>query len=286
MAESRRRAESATAVGSPTGGTSLSVGDDILERPPVANDKMATSLIKDAPVAPCGQLHAHPLTRRAEHARELRMGNADGLERRRSMVMRRGHQLLGQSPGEIQEGRVGNVLGGPPQARAQKLDDARHCLRPLPEKGQELTARNEEQAARIARHGRCGAPFAVQQGDLAEEFSRAEDVEDQLLAIHGVHGESDAARQDAVEAVAGIALLEEYAPSRNSPATRALQQLQFIPRRQRGEEKMKAEQVLSRHSGGTVEPWPDGSLAICGSQHKTGSTLAAVDGTYRVDSPW
>src|SRR5262249_35634144 len=122
--------------------------------------------------------------------------------------------------------------------------------------GQELIARNEEQVARIARHARRGAPFAVQQGDFAEEFSRAEDVEDQLLAVHGVHGESDAARQDAVEAVAGIALLEEYVSHREAPAARALQQLLHIPRRQRGEERMEAEQVLWRHSNGTVEPWP------------------------------
>ena len=44
-----------------------------------------------------------------------------------------------------------------------------------------------------------------------------EDVQDQPLALHGVHGEGNAARQDAVEAVAGVALLEEYVAGRNAP---------------------------------------------------------------------
>ena len=68
----------------------------------------------------------------------------------------------------------------------------------------------------------------------------------------GVHGEGDAARQDAVEAVAGIALLEEDMSSRNTPATRALQQLLPSCADKRGEERMEAEQVLWRHSSGTV----------------------------------
>jgi acyl-CoA reductase-like NAD-dependent aldehyde dehydrogenase len=37
---------------------------------------------------------------------------------------------------------------------------------------------------------------------------------------------------------------------------------------------MEAEQVLWRHSTGTVEPWPTGSLAIYGNRHKV--RVAAV----------
>jgi hypothetical protein len=134
--------------------------------------------------------------------------------------------------------------------------------KPFPEKGHELIAADEEQLAGVARHGTRGAPLAVEQGDFAEKLSRAKYVEDQLLAVDGVHGEGNATRQYAVEAVAGIALLEKYAAGRNAPVTCAHPQLFHIPRRQCGEERMEAEQVLRRHSNDTVRPgelpvvWP------------------------------
>src|SRR4030095_10030856 len=126
---------------------------------------------------------------------------------------------------------------------------------------------NQRHAA-VARARRRGASFAIEQGDLAEEFSGTEDVQDQALALHGVHGEGDAAHQDAVEDIAGIAFLEEDVSGRNVPGPCALQQRVSVLLRKLGEERMEAEQVLGRHSSGTV-PWPTGSLASYGRRHKS-----------------
>lgn len=105
----------------------------------------------------------------------------------------------------------------------------------------------------IAGHGRRRATLAVEQGDLAEELARAEDIEDQFLAIEGVHCERDAACHDAIKAIARVALLEEDASCRNASTTRMFQQFLLVLRRQVGEEAMKAKQVLSRHSRTTVK---------------------------------
>ena len=53
LADSRRR----RAVRPPS-----AVGDDMLQRLPVADDKAAATLVEDTPVAPRGQLHAHALS--------------------------------------------------------------------------------------------------------------------------------------------------------------------------------------------------------------------------------
>src|SRR4029450_7422758 len=159
----------------------------------------------------------------------------------------------------------------PRHTPSQKLERARHRIGAVREEGHELLARNEQQVAGIACHGRRGAPFAVEQGDLAEELAGPEDVQDQSLAIYRIHGESDAARQDAVEAVAGVALLEEDVSRRDARAARTLGQLLRILRRQRSEEGMEAEQVLGRPSSSTVEPWSAGSLAYLRSPAQAGA---------------
>ena len=67
------------------------------------------------------------------------------------------------------------------------------------------------------------------------------------LPSDGVHGEGDAARQHAVESVAGRILLKQDFTGQHAPATRSHQELVDVRRRQRREEWMEAKQVLWCH---------------------------------------
>src|SRR5262249_53125222 len=121
-------------------------------------------------------------------------------------------------------------------------------LGPVLDEGQELLARDEQQLGWFTRFGSRCAPLAVEQRDLAEEVSRPQHVQRERAAVLRIHCEGDTAGQHAIEPVAGIALLKDLATGGKALATGSQQQLVDIPRRQRGEKRMKAKQLLRRHS--------------------------------------
>ena len=102
------------------------------------------------------------------------MGNSQS-HRGRLAAVEQDDEELGQPAGKVEEGGIGDVIGGTPQASAQHRYDMKQRLRPFADEGQEVTARDEKQLRRIAGLGGGGASLAVEQRNLAEESARIEE---------------------------------------------------------------------------------------------------------------
>ncbi|EKV25961.1 hypothetical protein C882_3376 [Caenispirillum salinarum AK4] len=147
------------------------------------------------------QLHvdAHPRAR----------GNAEGP-----------HQVAQgpRQPGRrFQEQGVLQVRACAAQALAQDSQKPPRDLGVGLQMGQEGLALEHQQVAGHQGGGIGRAGLAVQQADLAEHLSGADDVEDQFLAVGGIGGNLHLPARDRDHAVAGIAALEDHLPAFHTP---------------------------------------------------------------------
>jgi hypothetical protein len=198
----------------------LAASNELLERAPVEDGQAAAPHSDDACLSPDRKLLTHDLARDAQHSGQFHLRNIESrgwlgfLAWLVSLDQR--DYLFGQPSGYAQESRILEKIGGPPQAGTKKSDDANHCLGPRPKEGQQIIAPEEEQLRRLVSYRRRTAPFAIQQGNFAEELAGIVLVEDQLLALLRLDDNKDTSGQNPIEAIARVVFAKHDLARRNT----------------------------------------------------------------------
>jgi hypothetical protein len=116
---------------------------------------------------------------------------------------------LGQAVGQVEEGEVREVLIGPAQAHAQGLQQRERCLGAFREPLYKGVACDDERFRLFGGDAGGGARAAIEDGELAEAVAGTDVGDGRLLAQGGKDGNADAAFDDDVKGITGLALVKE-----------------------------------------------------------------------------
>src|SRR5262245_49767476 len=125
-------------------------------------------------------------------------------------------QRLRDPSGYIGEHQVGDDIAGLAEPGGELVEQGPGDARLILEPAQQLVVAQAHQGAGRDRGGRRRSRTGIEQGQLAEHLSRSQDGQQVLAAVGGGPAELDLAVGDDVEAIPGVAFVEEHVAASDS----------------------------------------------------------------------
>src|SRR5216683_5937890 len=171
----------------------------------VLQQDAAALQVQNTVLAPGLQLTVDAFARRADEDPELLLRDVHF----RSVVGAERAKPAREADRQRLQHRFFHPLALPADALAQQHDDLDRDLRFAFEMAQEILSSQHEQFRRLARGRIRGAALAVEDRDLAEQVARPHEIQRQPAAVGSPGLDADLTAADAVQRVAGIALLKQ-----------------------------------------------------------------------------
>src|SRR5215467_11476556 len=179
----------------------------------IEKDHAAADDLEPAAAFPDPQLLVRAFAGQSDHLADFLLSDRDAPGVGGKCLVGKTEQRLREALRCIEKQNVLEMLSSGPESRTEKLNDLDRDLRFAMQQLEKIaSAEGHELAIRYGDRIRCSR-LPVQQSHFAEQLPIAQNVEHGLPTVVSRYGDFDTAAADRVEAVAGIALLEDDLPA-------------------------------------------------------------------------